>query len=377
MADLHLGKKLGERNLHEDQQVILTQIISIITNRDVDAVLISGDIYDKNNPGIDAIELFESFLVSLSKINIPVFIIYGNHDSAERLSYGKEFLELHNIYITDLYDGNILQKELSDEFGNLSVYLLPYIRINTVKHYFPGEKIDTLDDAVRNVVSGIDLNKDNRNIILAHQFVVHNAAKPRTCESEINSIGDIDEIHADIFDDFDYVALGHLHECQSIGKKTIHYPGSPLKYSKSEKNHIKSVTLVTMKDKGDVMLEKIPLKPLHDLREIKGPSLRLLSNEIIKAGDCNDYVYVTFTDDSLSENIISKVAQAYPNYISIEREVKHTESIHNFRKIFELEKLNPIDIFSEFYEKQAGEQMNEQQRTIVKGIFDEISGGRE
>lgn len=374
LADLHIGKRLGERDLHEEQQNILKQIVSIITNKEVNAVLISGDVYDKNNPSIDAIELFESFLISLSKINIPIFIIYGNHDSAERLSYGKELLELHDIYITDLYDGNIPQKEISDEFGNVSIYLLPHIKINTVKHYFTDAKINTLDDAVRTVVSGIDLDKNNRNIILAHQFVVNNATRPRTSDSEINSVGDIDEIHANIFDDFDYVALGHLHECQSIGKETIHYPGSPLKYSKSEKNHIKSVTLVTMKKKGDVTLEKIPLKPLHDLREIRGPAASLLSKDIINAEDCNDYLYVTFTDEILPENIIPTVARAYPNYISIEREVKHNKSNPNIKKIRDLEKRNPVDIFSKFYEEQAGEPMNEQQRTIVKDIFEEIGG---
>ncbi|HJJ28996.1 MAG TPA: exonuclease SbcCD subunit D [Methanocorpusculum sp.] len=374
LADLHLGKKLGERDLQKDQAEILKQIIAVIAGKKADAVLISGDIYDKNNPATDAIELFEIFLVSLAKQNIPVFIIYGNHDSAQRLSYAKDLLELHNIYITDLYDGIVMQKELTDEFGTVTIHLLPHIKMNTVKQYFPEAKIHTLEDAVKTVVTGINPDTSSRNIILAHQFVVNNTSRPKTSDSEINCVGDIDEIHADIFDDFDYVALGHLHECQSIGKETIHYPGSPLKYSKSEKNHIKSVTLVTMKEKGDITLEKIPLQPLHDLREIKGPAENLLAKEIIEAGDSNDYIYVTFTDTSLSETILAEVARAYPNYISIEREVKQTKPVENTRKISELEKLNPIDIFAEFYEKQTGEQMNEEQKSIVTTVFEDLRG---
>ncbi|HJJ55035.1 MAG TPA: exonuclease SbcCD subunit D [Methanocorpusculum sp.] len=371
-ADLHIGKRLGERDLMEDQKYILGQIVEIIDREHVDALLIAGDVYDRSAPSAEAIALFEDFLTALAFRTIPVFIIYGNHDSAERLSYGSKIFALHDIHITDRYEGTVPQITLNDAFGPVHIHLLPNLRVQGIKAYFPDAGIETLDEAIRTVIDTIDLNPGERNILVAHQFVVNGSERPVVSESEISSVGDSEEIAADIFRNFDYVALGHLHGPQHIGPQTVRYSGSPLKYSKSEAHQHKSVTLVTLNEKNATVIEEIPLEPLRDVREIIGPISNLISREVLAAANREDYVYVTYTDEIPDEQVVEKISSTYPNYVRIERRVSADLPSPELKSIAEIEHLDPQGIFREFYEKQRGEPMTDLQQKIVTDTFREI-----
>ncbi|HJJ35759.1 MAG TPA: exonuclease SbcCD subunit D [Methanocorpusculum sp.] len=371
-ADLHIGKRLGERDLTDDQKHILDQILSVIDKEHVDALLIAGDVYDRSAPSADAIALFEDFLTELAFRRIATFIIYGNHDSAERLSYGSRIFSLHNIHISDRYTGTVPCITLDDSCGHVHIHLLPNLRVQGVKEFFPDAPIETLDDAIRTVVDSIELDPHDRNIIVAHQFVVNGSERPAVSESEIGSVGDIEEISADIFKNFDYVALGHLHGPQHIGPETVRYSGSPLKYSKSEAHQRKSLTLITLNEKHATVIEEIPLTPLHDVREIVGPIDRLISREVLDAADRDDYVYVTYTDELPDEHVIEKISRAYPNYVRIERQILAEIRDPETRTVTEVEHLDPQDAFREFYERQRGEPMTDRQKKIVTETFREI-----
>jgi exonuclease SbcD len=371
ISDLHIGRKLGERSLLADQAHVLAQIFDIVRRESVDALLIAGDVYDRSAPSVEAITLFEDFLTKLAGVGTPVFIIYGNHDSAERLSYGNEIFALHNIHITSPYEGEVPEVILEDEFGPVHIYLLPNLKISAVRQYFDGP-VETLDDAARCVLDGICLNEEDRNIIVAHQFVSFGQEKPAISDSEVVSVGDIEEISAGYFARFDYAALGHLHKAQKVYKDSIRYSGSPLKYSKSEKDHVKSATLVTMGKKGDVAISEIPLEPLHDVREIRGKLALLISREVVELGNANDFIYVTLTDETPDAETVAKIANAYPNFVKIEREAFSGSQNVSGHTVSELEKLDPLEVFSGFFEKQTGAPLNEREEEIVREILAQI-----
>ena len=263
LSDLHLGKRVNECSMLEDQQYILGEILRIIDSEAPDAVLIAGDVYDKSVPSAEAVTLLDDFLVQLASRRVQTCLISGNHDSAERLSFGGRLMDAAGIHIAPVYDGSLTPLTLSDEHGPVDIYLLPFLKPVQVRRFFPDEDIESYTDAMAAVLRAANVDTARRNVLVAHQFVA--GAVP--CESEEFSVGGTDNVAVCVFDDFDYVALGHIHGPQKVGRETVRYCGTPLKYSFSEVSHKKSVTVVEMGEKGSVGIRTVPLVPRRDMSE--------------------------------------------------------------------------------------------------------------
>ena len=330
IADLHLGKSLKEFDLFKDQEYILNQILEIIKEKSVDAVLIAGDVYDKAIPSEAATNLLDYFLCSLSKIGVKTFIISGNHDSDDRLNYGSSLFKTNQIFICSKYNGSLDKYTVEDAQGEVDIYLLPFVKAAQVRHFFPEEEISSYEDAVKVILEKAGVDFKRRNIIVAHQFVTGRTEDPALGGSEgigTQSVGLVEKIGYDCFDGFDYVALGHIHSPQKVGREEVRYSGSPLKYSLSEANNQKSIPVVELGKKGEVSIELIPLKPLRDLRHVKGKLKILLDKENIKARD--DFIYATLTDENIINDAMGIFQQIYPNTVSIDYDNSHTKAMEH------------------------------------------------
>lgn len=303
-ADLHIGKRVNDISLIEDQIIVLDEIASIASDEKCDAVVIAGDVYDRSAPPAEAMTAFSVFVEKLSKKGIPVYIISGNHDSGERVEYMSALLEQSGVYFYGSFDGGLRTYELSDEYGEIFIHLMPFIKPVNVKRFFPDTEISTYEDAVKAVIEKAHIDKNARNIIVAHQFITGG----ETCDSEEFAVGGLDNISGEVFDSFDYAALGHLHGAQRVGKDTVRYSGSPLKYSFSEANHKKSVTIVDMEQQGAVSIKIVPLNQPHDMRDVKGSLSELMSREY-----STDYVRVTLTDEEVAPDAAAMLLTVYPN----------------------------------------------------------------
>lgn len=368
LSDLHLGKRINEFSMIEDQAYILLKIIEIIDNEKPDAIMIAGDIYDKSVPSAEAVSLLDDFLVRLSKRNLKVFIISGNHDSPERIAFGNKLINQSGVYLSPVYNGEISPIMLEDEFGAVKIFMLPFIKPVHVKRYFEDEKIDSYTEAVRIAVETMDFNTTERNILVAHQFVT-GASR---CESEDISIGGLDNVDANVFGKFDYVALGHLHGPQNIGKETIRYCGTPLKYSFSESNHIKSVTLVDLLEKGVVQCRCIPLVPKRDMREIKGKYSQIESKEYYIETNTDDYIHITLTDEDEVPNALGKLRKIYKNIMKLDYDNTRTRANTDIAVDNNVENKTPIQLFDEFYEMQNNQKMTEQQYKFTLDLIENI-----
>ena len=378
ISDLHIGKRINERSLAEEQTHILKQICDIIGNLKPDAVLIAGDIYDKAVPSAEAVMMFDDFLVSISGLAGHIFMISGNHDSAERNSFGARLLKSKGIHISPVYDGNISPVTLEDEAGPVDIYMLPYIRPANVRHLLPDEEKDEVssyDSAVRKAVERLRIDKSRRNIIIAHQFVT---GSERSGSEDIN-VGGIDNVDASIFADFDYVALGHLHKPQDCGSRSIRYCGSPLKYSFSEVNDRKSVTIVTLKEKGEPERELVPLIPLHEWHDLKGSYAELTARSFY-AGTTyqEDFVRITLTDENDIPDAIGKLRTIYHNLLELRYDNRRTQSgRQKIEGTAEADRKTPVELFAELYRKQNSDEMSEQQEAYIRNIIENImEGGR-
>lgn len=366
ISDLHLGKNLNGINLFEDQKYILSKIIEIIKEEKIDALLISGDIYDKSIPSAEAVFLLDEFLGEIKKLNIATFIISGNHDNQRRLSYGNAIFKNNNIFISNVYAGVLEKITLEDEFGKVNFYLLPFLKPSMVSPFFEGRNIASYDDAIALALEDTlaKLKNDERNIILAHQFVTGGSLS----DSEDVVVGGVDNISKDHFCEFDYVALGHLHTPQKLGEN-IYYSGTPLKYSISEANHKKGLMLITLKEKGNLEIAKIPLKPKRDLRRIKGKYADIVLKKNYENTDTQDLVAITLTDEEEIPDIIYRLRAIYPNILSIDYENKSSE----MEKI-ELAKIkvkSPLELFGEFYKLYNDRELTVEQVKILEEILDE------
>lgn len=325
LADLHLGKTVCDFSMIEDQKAILRQILDIVSSRGIDAVLIAGDVYDKPVPSEDAVRLLDDFLCRLSQAGVETFLVSGNHDSDERLHFGSELFRANGIYISSKYDGTIFKKECRDEYGRVNIYLLPFVKASQVKHFYPDADIRSYDDAVRTALTYGEIDPEERNILVAHQFVAGRGGDPCLGGSEgaaVRSVGTVEKVGADCFADFDYVALGHIHSPQRVGRDAVRYAGSPLKYSLSEVADEKSVPIVTLGEKGDVSVELVGLKPLRDMRRLKGKLARLLDGKNILSPD--DYIYATLTDEDPIRDAMGIFRQYYKNTMKIDYDNAHT-----------------------------------------------------
>lgn len=369
LADLHIGKSLNDYSLINDQRYILQQILQLARQRQADAVLLAGDIYDKAVPSEEAVKLLDEFLQSLAALGVPTFIISGNHDSDERLNFGSALFAKNQIYIAAKYNGQLYKITCQDEFGPVNFYLLPFVKASQVRHFFPQAEITCYDDAVRQAVSQAELDANQRNVLLTHQFVTGRGAddSPELAGSETAAaltVGTVERVFADCFDDFDYVAMGHIHAPQPVGKATVRYAGSPLKYSLAEVNNQKSVPLVTLGPKGDCRVETIPLRPLRDLRRLKGRLSQLLQPENVQNPD--DYIYAVLTDEEPIANAMGIFRQYYPNTLKISYDNAHTRATAQI----DPDKIRPdksfSDLVADFYQMMYGCEISPAELQIMQ-----------
>lgn len=373
LSDLHIGKRVNEFSMLEDQKFILDAIIDIITEEKPDGIIIAGDVYDKTVPSAEAVQLLDDFIYRIAEKNIPAYIISGNHDSAERLSFGGRLMNARGIYISPVYNGSVTSIVSEDEYGKVNIYMLPFIKPVNVKKFFPEEEITSYTDAVRIAVDNVNADKSERNIIITHQFVTGASRS----DSEDISVGGSDNVDVSVFDSFDYVALGHIHAPQKMSRETVRYCGTPLKYSFSEAKHKKSVTVVELYEKGRTEIRTVPLTPLRDMREIKGSYEDIVLRKNYEGTNTNDYIRVTLTDENEVPDAISRLRIIYPNIMKLDYDNARTNSYGSAGTAQNIEKKSPLELFSEFYEKQNNQPMNEEETAFISSLIEKIWEGEE
>ncbi len=367
LGDLHLGKSLSDFDLISDQQYILDQILVIAERESVDGVLIAGDVYDKSVPSEAATRLLDYFLNELAERKIRVYMISGNHDSEDRLNYGSSLFASNQIFISAVFDGTMHRESIVSGDTVADIYMLPFVKASQVKHFFPEEEIRTYDDAVRTIIKNTPVDKNHRNILVAHQFVAGKGADPAVAGSEnigTQSVGTVEKIGYDCFDDFDYVALGHIHSPQRVGREEIRYAGSPLKYSLSEANNEKTVPIISISSGEKIRIETIPLKPLRDLRHIRGKMKDLLAED--DAGAAEDFIYVTLTDEELIDDAMGKIRQVYPNTLRIDYDNSYTREVEQIDISRIAQQKSFSDLIGDFYRMIYGCEISEEEMAVMR-----------
>ena len=368
ISDLHLGKRIYDFSMLDDQKHILGEILKVIDSEAPDAVLIAGDVYDKSIPSIEAVELLDDFLYELSGRDLQVFLISGNHDSPERLAFASRLISPTGIHLSPVYSGAVEPVELTDGSGPVDIYLLPFVKPAHVRRFFPDAKIESYNDALRTAVEALHIDRSRRNVLVTHQFITGAARS----DSEEISVGGTDNVDASVFDGFDYVALGHIHGPQNIGSERIRYCGTPLKYSFSEVSHEKSVTVVDMDKDGDLAVRTVPLRPLHDMREIEGTYEELTYRPAYEGTDTDDYLHITLTDEEDVPDAIGKLRLIYPNLMCLDYNNSRTRAAGMLSDIADVERRAPLDLFGEFYEQQNGRPMSDEQEAFAREIMEKI-----
>ena len=369
LSDLHLGKRVNEFSMIEDQKYILKEILKIIDDKSPDGIIIAGDVYDKPVPTAEAVELFDDFLYRLSKRELKVFIISGNHDSPERLAFGNRIMDIRGIYMSPVYNGNITPSDAEDEFGKIHIYMLPFIKPAHVRRFFSDEEISSYTEAMKTVIENMNINKDERNILITHQFVT---GASRT-ESEEVSVGGSDNIDGAVFSDFDYVALGHIHRAQNCGSKFIRYCGTPLKYSFSESKDEKSITMLDVKEKGNIEISFIPLTPLRDMVEIKGMYNDIMLKSFYENTSLtDDYIHITLTDEDDIPDVLTKLRVVYKNIMKLDYDNQRTRQSSFITPASQVTGKSPLEHFNTFYEVQNGTALSPEQSTFLENIIEEI-----
>lgn len=365
LSDLHFGKKVNGFSMIEEQEYIILKILQAIDSEKPDALLIAGDVYDKSIPSAEAVRLFDKFLFSLSQKQLKVFIISGNHDSAQRLSFASRLISEAGIYISPAYDGNIHPCTLTDEYGKLNIYMLPFIKPADVRAAFKDIAVESYNDAVRIAIENMHIDTKERNILVCHQFVTGSVR----CDSEEVSVGGIDNVDANVFDGFDYVALGHIHSPQWVGREAVRYCGTPLKYSFSEANHKKSITVVELKEKGKVDIKLIPLEARRDLKEISSSYEIITSKSFYESLNRQDYYRITLTDEEDIYDAVTKLRVIYPNLMKLDYSNRRTAACE---EITATEKKSELEYFAELYEKQNGCPLSDVQAQYITKIIEEV-----
>lgn len=402
LSDLHLGKRVNGYSMLEDQEYILNEIKAVITAEAPDAVLIAGDVYDKPVPPAEAVRLFDDFLVQLSRLGLKVFVISGNHDSPERIAFGSRLMNASGIYLSPVYDGTVTPVSLHDTYGVVDVYMLPFIKPAHVRRFYETEteQIQSYTDAMQTALSHLPLDHTHRNVLITHQFVTGSVR----AESEEISVGGSDNIDASVFAPFDYVALGHLHTPQNCGQTApttaadssedeqadathdtelstdtqagatrIRYCGTPLKYSFSEAKDRKSVTVIELYEKGNLHIHTVPLKPLHDLVELKGTYDTVTARSFYEGTSWQeDYTHITLTDEEDIPDAIGKLRAIYHHLMKLDYDNKRTRSSSEITADLAVEEKTPIQLFSDFYELQNNQPLSEDQATFLNGLIETI-----
>lgn len=367
LSDLHLGKRLNEFSLLEEQRDILSRMIELADTERPDGVLIAGDIYDKPVPSAEAVQLFDEFLVRLSQRGIHIFAISGNHDSPERIAFGARLMDQRGVHLSPVYNGNLTPVALSDKYGPVNFFLLPFVKPSQIRRFFPEAEINSYTDALAKAIETMPIDTGERNILITHQFV----SGAVCCESEELSVGGSDRIDAGIFAPFDYVALGHLHSPQNVGTDRIRYCGSPLKYSFSEVGQEKSVTVVEFCEKGRHTVRTLPLIPNRDLREIRGTYLDVTARSFYHGTNTDDYLHVILTDEEDQPDAIGRLRSIYPNIMKLDYDNTRTRGNTEITGAVSVRK-TPLELLAEFYELQNNQPMQTAQRTFAAGLIAEI-----
>ncbi len=368
LSDLHLGKRVNAFSMLEDQDYILRQILTLMDAEHPDGILLAGDIYDKSVPSAEAVQLFDWFLCELAQRRLPAFIISGNHDSPERLSFGGRLMEGSGIYLSPVYNGTVSPITVSDAYGPVHFYLLPFVKPAHVRRFFPDAPIESYTDALTCAVSAMHINTAERNILVTHQFVTGALRS----DSEELSVGGSDNVDAAAFDGFDYVALGHIHGPQNVSSERIRYSGTPLKYSFSEANHHKSVTVVELGAKGELAVRTLPLTPLHDMRELRGTYNELTYKPNWVNTNTEDYLHITLTDEEDVPDAMAKLRIVYPNLMKLDYDNHRTRTQLQLETIGDIEKVHPMDLFAQFYAQQNNQPMSEEQAALIQSLIGEI-----
>ena len=370
LSDLHLGKRLNEFSLLEDQEYILTKILNTVDEIQPDGVIIAGDVYDKSVPSAEAVALFDDFLYRLSEKNLHVFVISGNHDSPERIAFGGRMMLNSGIHLSPVYDGKVDPITLRDAHGEADIFLLPFIKPANVRRFYPDEDIDSYTDALRVAVSNMNVDTSKRNILVTHQFVTGASRS----DSEEISVGGSDNVEVSVFEPFDYVALGHIHGPQSVGRETVRYCGTPLKYSFSEAGHVKSLTVVELGEKGSISISTVPIVPKRDLRELRGKYDELILKQNYDDKTRTDYLHITLTDEEDVPDAVAKLRTVYPNIMVLDYDNPRTRSLGT-ADMQATENRTPFELFGELYERQNGVQMSEQQQEFCEKLISKIWEG--
>ncbi|MBQ8039630.1 MAG: exonuclease SbcCD subunit D [Lachnospiraceae bacterium] len=392
ISDLHLGKRVHQFSMIEEQKYILEKIVEIAAHEAIDGILIAGDVYDKVYPSAEAVALFDSFLVQLAKENIKVFVISGNHDSPERIAFLGQLTQKAGVYLSPVFDGEVKKVTLEDEYGPINVYLLPFIKPVHVRHFYPGETVTNYTQAMEVVVKHMGVNQQERNILLAHQFVTG----AMRSDSEEISVGGLDNVEVTAFEDFDYVALGHIHRPQTMGRDSIRYSGTPLKYSFSECQDKKSLTILEVKQKRngkninpkednscskeetaktEIDIKIIPLEPLHDMTKIRGNFLEVMNPANFPDIDGNSYLHITLTDEQDVPEAFRRLSDVYPNLMQMEYDNTRTRQKREVTGTMEMAKRNPLEMFATLYETMNNQPLNEVQQEYIQKKIDAIWKG--
>ncbi len=368
LSDLHLGKRVCEFSMLEDQQFILEQILALLDSHPVDAVLLAGDLYDKPVPPAEAVRLLDWFLTELSRRGLPVFAVSGNHDSADRVAFGSALLAESRVYVSPVFSGIPAPVTLTDAYGPVDLYLLPFLKPAAVHHVFPDEPIESYNDALACVLDRMQPDPGRRSVLVAHQFV----AGAASCESEEPSVGGIDWVDASLFDRFDYVALGHLHSPQKVGRETLRYCGTPLKYSFSEANQKKSAAFVELGPKGTVTVTTESLTPRHDLRELKGSYMELTDRRNYEGTATDDYLHITLTDEQDIPEALARLRVVYPNLMRLDYDNRRTRALQTPDAACRTEQKTPLELFSDFYRLQNDQPLSEEQAAFCQQLIEQL-----
>lgn len=375
-ADLHIGKIVNEFSMIEEQKNALTQILAIAKEEEADALIIAGDIYDRSVPSAEAVVVFDEFLNRAVELGISIFIISGNHDSPERVGFAQHILKNQKVYIAGIVDETIQPISVKDSFGEVNVYLLPFAKPATIRHLYQDETIQTCEDGVRKVLEQANVDENQRNVLVTHHFVTSKGKEPEQCDSESELLlGGTQNVDAGVFNAFDYVALGHIHGAQRIGRDTIRYSGSPIKYSFSEVFQKKSVTVVDIREKGDVVVHYRSLTPIHDMRKIVGALADLTNESVYSQADVRDYLHVTLTDKQELFDPMGTLRSIYPNVMQIAFEkFENRENASNKNNTVVKREKSMYEHFADFYADITGDALQGEYEQCVREIIDELGG---
>ena len=368
LSDLHLGKRVCEFSMLEDQRYILEQILALLDEQPVNGVLLAGDLYDKPVPPAEAVRLLDWFLTQLAARGLPVFAISGNHDSADRIAFGAALLEHSRVYVSPVFTGAPVPIPVTDGAETVDVFLLPFLKPATVRHVWPEESIESYNDALACVLRRCQRDPAHRSILVAHQFV----AGASCCESEEVSVGGVDSVDASLFDGFDYVALGHLHSPQKVGRDTVRYCGTPLKYSFSEAGQHKSATFVEFDPAGKVAVTTAPLTPKHELREVRGSYMELTDRRRYEGTAVDDYLHITLTDEQDVPDALARLRVIYPNLMRLDYDNLRTRQNQEITAPERTESITPLEHFSAFYEAQNNQPLSAEQAAFCQQLIEEI-----